>query len=154
MYHVPTGGTSLGSVGLVSPSSRSATPSVATHDSNFLNLRSAYRASGGLARGEEIAAWSRGNTFLQLARDIANRRVISFVWRDIIWLPLFQFEPAGHAVRSDIQMLIDELSEALDDWEMAHWFVEPNACLYGELPLTHLATQFPQVHDAARSLRY
>lgn len=147
---------------LTSPQSRSWLPvssispvtTDTVRDTEFLDLLSSYRDTGGLAQGEELTARRKGDSFLQLARDIANRRVIHFVWRDIIWLPLFQFEPAGHAVRSDIQMLIGELSGALDDWEMAQWFVEPNTCLHGELPITQTTVQFRQVHDAARSLRY
>lgn len=129
-------------------------PLDAQRDSDFLELLSSYRDTGGLARGEEITARVKGDSFLQLARNIANRRVISFVWRDVIWLPYFQFEAMDHAVRPDVQMLIDELAGALDDWEMAQWFVEPNTCLEGASPLTQIATQFSRAHDAARSLRY
>lgn len=154
MCHVPASLISLRSRGLVSVSPISPLTAEAARDANFLDLLSSYRAEGGLAREEELASRRKGSSFMQLAKDIENRRVINFVWRDVFWLPLFQFEPACHAVRSDIQMLIDELSGALDDWELAQWFVDPNTCLNGDWPITQIAGQFRQVHDAARSLRY
>lgn len=154
MRHVPASLTSARPADLVSGTSSSPVPVDAERDESFLKLLSSYRDTGGLARRDELMASRKGDSFLKLANDITSRRVLHFVWRDITWLPFFQFEPAGHAVRSDIQMLIDELCGALDGWEMAQWFVEPNTCLKGELPITQIAAQFRQVHDAARSLRF
>ncbi len=126
----------------------------ATRDRDFLTLLGAYRATGGLATGAEIAARPPGTGFLQLARHIARRGVVSFVWREEIWLPVFQFKAGGQSVLPNVQLLIDELSVVLDDWDLAKWFVEPNSSLHGDTPLALVEGDFPRVHDAARALRF
>lgn len=123
-------------------------------DHDFLKLLAAYRCIGGLARGDEIAARPHGPGFVQLARNIAQRRVLSFQWRDEIWLPFFQFSMGSQTVRAEVQVLIDELSAALTDWEMVSWFVEPNVWLDGRSPVVLLASHHGRVHDAARAMRF
>jgi len=123
-------------------------------DDSFLWLLSAYRATGGLATGTEIAARPDSGGFLPLARLIAQRRVLSFVWRNDIWLPYFQFMPGGHTVHPEVQLLTDTLSGALDDAALAAWFVEPNSWLDDATPLALLPADFARVHEAARALQF
>ncbi|APW44223.1 hypothetical protein [Rhodoferax saidenbachensis] len=129
-------------------------PVDALRDEDFLHLLSAYRATAGLVRGGDMAAKPTATDYLQLARNIATRRVVSFVWREEIWLPFFQFEAGSQSVRPDVQILIDELSAALDGWDLAKWFVEPNTLLNGNPPLALIAGDFGCVHGAARALRF
>jgi len=123
-------------------------------DAHFIALLNAYRASGGLADGAEIAARQPVTGLSALARAITSRRVVSFDWAGQRWLPVFQFEPGDLAVRPPVGVLIDELSDVLDDWELADWFVEPNAWLRGAPPLQLVGTDFARVHDTARALRF
>lgn len=123
-------------------------------DAHFIALLNAYRASGGLADGAEIAAREPSTGLSALARAITSRTVVSVDWAGQRWLPVFQFEPGDLAVRPSVHVLIDELSDVLDDWELADWFVEPNAWLRGGSPLQLVDTDFAQVHDTARALRF
>lgn len=129
-------------------------------DARFLALLAAYRASGGLATGPEIAARRPFGGLSVLARAIAAREVIGMEWGGQRWLPFFQFERGGVAVREPVRVLVAELRDLHDlhdlhgDWDLAQWFVQPNASLDGAQPLHLLDTDFPRVHDAARALRF
>ncbi|MDM0014808.1 hypothetical protein QTH87_20355 [Variovorax sp. J22P168] len=123
-------------------------------DVQFLELLAAYRRSGGLATGSEIAARRPGVGLSQLARIIAKRELISLDWGGHRWLPVFQFEEGGGTVRGSVSALVEELSVALDDWELAQWFVDANSLLNGATPLELVHGDFVRVHDAARALRF
>lgn len=131
-----------------------ALDAVAGGDAHFIALLNAYRASGGLADGSEIAARQPFTGLSALARAITSRTVVSLDWAGQRWLPIFQFEPGDLAVRPPVRVLIEELSDVLDDWELADWFVEPNAWLRGATPLQLVDTDFARVHDTARALRF
>lgn len=123
-------------------------------DHDYLALESGYRASGGIASSAEIAARRPLDGISRLARSIVAREVISCEWRGDIWLPRFQFEGADFVVTEQTGILIAELSAALDDWELAQWFVAPNTWLHDRTPLQTMREDFDRVHDAARVLRF
>lgn len=131
-------------------------PSQGAHhrDIHFLELLSAYRSTGGIGAGSELAARRPMTGLSGLARAIASREVISFGWGGHVWLPMFQFEQRELEVRMPARALIGELVDALDDWEMADWFVEPNAWLKDKSPLSLMDTDYASVLDAARALRF
>ena len=123
-------------------------------DVHFLELLAAYRASGGLATGHEIAVRRPLTGPSELARAIASRELISLDWSGQRWLPVFQFERGDLAVWKPVRVLVDELSVVLDDWEIAGWFVEPHPWLSCATPLQIMGSDFARVHDAARALRF
>lgn len=123
-------------------------------DARFLGLLAAYRTSGGLATGHEIAARRPRTGLSELARAIAARELIGMEWGGQRWLPFFQFECGDVAVRAPVRLLVGELADLLDDGDMAQWFVQPNAWLNGAQPLQLLDSDFAHVHDAARALRF
>lgn len=123
-------------------------------DLEFLALAESYRAFGGIATSAEVAARLPGAGISRLARGIVAREVISFEWRGDYWLPRFQFEREGLAVAAGTATLIAELAAALNDGELAQWFVTPNAWLGERAPLEVMSTDFERVHDAARSFRF
>jgi hypothetical protein len=123
-------------------------------DLEYLALASGYRAFGGVASSAEIAARRPLDGISRLARSIVARRVISFDWRGDHWLPRFQFEGSDLVVAEKTGILIAELTAALDDWELAQWFVAPNAWLHQRTPLQTMRVDFDRVHDAARVLRF
>lgn len=123
-------------------------------DLEFLALAEGYRAFGGIAVSAEMAGRLPGAGISRLARGIVAREVISFEWRGEYWLPRFQFEGEGLTVTADAALLIAELAAALDDSELAQWFVTTNAWLGERLPLQVVPTDFERVHDAARSFRF
>jgi hypothetical protein len=47
-----------------------------------------------------------------------------------------------------------ELNDALDNWESAHWFTQPNAWLHGEAPVDTILREPSQVVSAARADRF
>ena len=123
-------------------------------DHDFLWLSRGYRTFGGLTRGAELAdRWPNGS-LTWLARRIASREVVSFDWRGDLWLPTFQFASSEPRVTSSARTLIAELAPALEDWELAQWFVAPNAWLQNATPLESMREDFERVHDAARAHRF
>jgi hypothetical protein len=122
----------------------------------FVGLLNAYRCSGGLARAPEVAA-----RFLrQGVRDVSplaswllKRQVVSVEWQSKIWLPLFQFNPTGMALRTGLSSVLSELVVRYDAWAIADWFAQPNAWLADCAPANVMAVDAPQVLNAARAAR-
>jgi len=125
-----------------------------SRDGEFMEMLAAYRVVGGLATGAEIAARRPDVGISQLARWIAEREVLAFEWHENLWLPVFQFERAALAMREAPRSVIRELSGVLDGWELARWFVAPNAWLSDRSPIDVIEEDFSQVFDAARAHRF
>jgi hypothetical protein len=123
-------------------------------DQEFLQLLAAYRVTGGVAPGAEIAARRAECGLSELARLIAGRKVLSFDWHATTWLPVFQFETGQIAVRRDVGTVLEELASELDGWELAQWFVQPSALLSGRAPLAVLQHDAAAVVEAARADRF
>ena len=84
------------------------------NDQGFVALQAAYRPSGGLARGAELAGrlqHRRVGGYVSLARLVVNRQVFSFTWHNDYWLPLFQFDADDLSLQPAVQ---DVLAELLD----------------------------------------
>lgn len=128
----------------------------AVHDTDFVSLQNAYRSSGGLAQGEELAArlhvsGEGGNACL--ARWIVSRQVFSFSWHDHFWLPLFQFDLAHMTLRQGLRPVLSELSDLMDGSALAAWFARPNDSLQGHSPVAMWSNRWPEVFQAARLQR-
>jgi hypothetical protein len=123
-------------------------------EKEHLALASDYRAFGGVAPSAEIATRRPLEGISRLARSIVSREVISYEFRGDHWLPRFQFEGSDLVVADATGILIAELSVTLDEWELARWFVAPNAWLHHRTPLQTMQEDFDRVHDAARILRF
>ena len=120
-------------------------------------LHEAYRESGGLLGGEEMAARLRAHAdqpLSLLARWIVSGEVLSIDWRSQMLIPLFQFDPATMTIRPEVADLMAELSPAFDGWELAAWFVEPNAWLHGATPVQALGNDPAAALHAARADRF
>ena len=126
-------------------------------DHQFVAMLNAYRSSGGLARAQEVAArfkphgWAAVN---QLADWILKRHVISLEWAGKIWMPLFQFKPGAMTLLPGLSQALSELVTVYDDWEVAHWFSQPNPWLADCAPADRLVAGVPGVLDAARAARF
>jgi len=121
-------------------------------DTAFIELQIAYRPSGGLARGDELAArlhinGAGGHT--RLARWIVGRQVFSFAWNDDFWLPMFQFNALDYSLNPGMRPLLGELAD-MDGWAIAAWFVQPSDLLGGQSPVQAWCDHWPDVHQAAR----
>jgi hypothetical protein len=135
----------------------SPTPLATTSDAAFVTLQNAYRHSGGLANGNEVAARLHvdgAGGYARLARWMVGQQVFSFGWHDDFWLPMFQFDPHDMSLRPGLRLVLAELVGVMDGWALAHWLVQPNASLRGCSPLDVWATRGPDLLDAARQQRF
>lgn len=126
-------------------------------DASFLALQTAFRPTGGLARGDALAAYlsltGRGG-YLALARSLVAGELFSFQWHDSIWVPMFQFEPGVLTRREGPRRVLHEWHGVLDGWAIAHWYTQPNAWLDGRTPLDVLPGDATAVLAAARADRF
>lgn len=123
----------------------------------FVAMLNAFRRSGGLARAPEVAARFRKNgvdDISPLAGWLVKRQVISFEWQSKLWMPLFQFNPAGMTLRAGLSAVLSELVTVYDDWDLAAWFAQPNAWLADCTPADTLMVAPPQVLHAAQAERF
>ena len=126
-------------------------------DQRFVAMLDAYRASGGLARAEEVLAMFRrcsGPDVAVLARWIAQRELICFEWQQQTWMPLFQFDRVHLCPDVRLQAVFTELNCVYDQWEIGNWFALPNAWLAERSPVEALSYDFSAVLDAARADRF
>lgn len=125
-------------------------------DHQFIAMLDAYRDSGGLARKGEVLAWLTNRCGPQaptLAHCVTGRDSISFEWQLQTWLPWFQFKPIEPTPPPELGPVIAELRANYNGWELAHWFVQPNAWLAQRTPVEMLAFDPPTVLNAARKER-
>jgi hypothetical protein len=132
-------------------------PHLASQDAEFVALQMAYRASGGLANGNELATrlHVRGESgYARLASWILRQQVFSFAWNQHFWLPMFQFDPADLSLRQELQPVLAELAGVMDGWALAAWFARPCDSLQGRSPLSQCVHDQPAVFQAARLQRF
>jgi hypothetical protein len=125
-------------------------------DRSFVDMLRAFRTTGGLARGDEVVEMLQGRAFdmSHLARAIVTREVLSFDWRDELWVPLFQFDLQDMSLREAPQRVAAELSCAFDGWTLAQWFATPNSWLAGRMPVEVIGDYPADVFQAARADRF
>jgi len=123
-------------------------------DVDFMALLGAFRASGGLATGAEIAAREPGTGMSRLARWIVRREVLCLDWQGSLWLPAFQFERQGLVLKEAARRVASELPSTLDGWELADWWLSPNPLLAERSPLLTLPDDARAVAEAARVFRF
>jgi hypothetical protein len=125
-------------------------------DRDFVALLPAFRLSGGLATGHEIAARmerAQSRCLTTLGQRIAAGELISFLWSGNFWLPWFQFA-------SDMQLtnvaegVIRELGDVMDGWELTQWLAQPQPSLEGKAPIELVPARTPAVIEAARLARF
>lgn len=132
-------------------------PDLSPGDNGFIALCGAYRASGGMARGTDLAHWMCGRgegDSRTLAAQIVGNQAFSFTWGDSFWVPMFQFSPLQPAWRDGARRVLGELGAVLDGWQLAAWFVRGNAWLDDQRPLDLLLVDRARVVAAARADRY
>jgi len=120
-------------------------------------LADAYAASGGLIADDELAAVlgrSVDQPLSRLARWILNREVVCIPWQLQSVLPLFQFDQRDMSLRPEVVEVVSELAGALDDWDVALWFVTPNSWLDSATPVATIGTDPAAVLQAARADRF
>jgi hypothetical protein len=144
---------------LFRPVTRRPTPSFQQRleDRQFLEMEQAFRASGGIASGDELAGRLRRcseQPISVLARWIVERRAVSFPWQSQTLLPLFQFDLSTMTLRPAVIETVCELKDVFDDWDLAMWFARPNAWLSDSSPVNLIEVDAPAVLNAARADRF
>jgi hypothetical protein len=149
-------GESPGSPGLVTPESDEGLRPVPS-DRDFVAMRTGYRPTGGIARGDDLARLledlQRGDVSM-LARLIASGEVFGFEWHGSFWIPMFQFDLSDLTVKPAARQVQGELAQVFDGWTMAVWFAQRNSWLDERKPVDLLDTELPAVLQAARADRF
>ena len=126
-------------------------------DRQFLEMEQAFRATGGLVSGDELARRLRRHAdqpISTLARWIVERRALSFAWQTRTLLPMFQFDLSDMTLRPTVTAVARELKDVFDDWDLVLWFARPNVWLSDSAPVDLIAADAPAVLDAARADRF
>jgi hypothetical protein len=125
--------------------------------SGFAALLAAFRATGGTARGDDVARLLEDHgigDFIGLARLIAGGEVFGFEWRKTMWIPMFQFELRDLSVKPEAQRVLKALGDGFEGWTCAAWFARPNSWLNLRAPVDLVATHLEEVLEAARADRF
>jgi len=126
-------------------------------DRDFFAMRGAYRASGGTARGDDLARLledHRRGDRVSLARLVVSGEIFGFEWRRLFWVPMFQFEPRDLSLKRGPRQVLAELASEFDGWTLAIWFSQPNCWLNERRPVDVLDSNLPAVLGAARADRF
>ena len=126
---------------------------------DFAALREAYRISGGMSRGDDLARMlcnRQSGDFVSLAMLILAREVFAFQWQQSYWVPMFQFDLRDLSVKANANAhrVVSELVDQFDGWALAVWFAQPNSWLHGARPVDMLNSNLAEVLEAARSDRF
>ena len=123
----------------------------------FTALLMAFRATGGTARGNDVARLLSDHgvgDYIGVARLIANGDVFGFEWRHELWIPMFQFELTTLSVKPETRQVLAELGSAYNGWSCAAWFARSNSYLNLQTPVDLLETRLADVLKAARADRF
>jgi hypothetical protein len=116
-------------------------------------LPEAFRSSGGVMSTDVLTMLLRercDQPISLLARWLVNRDVFSFKRHGQTLLPAFQFDGLIAAVRPSVLGVLAELRGLLNDDEIAEWFAQPNATLFGDSPVKLIEKDTAAVLEAAR----
>lgn len=123
----------------------------------FSGLLAAYRASGGTARGDDVARLLEDHglgNYIGLAKLISTHEVFGFEWRSAFWIPMFQFDLHDLSVRPSTKRVLAELGDRFDGWARAAWFAQPNSWLQHRKPVDLMDNDLHDVLSAARADRF
>jgi hypothetical protein len=123
----------------------------------FAALRLAYKASGGIAQGDDLGrllADHGPDNFISVAKLLQDEEVFGFEWKRSLWIPMFQFGAGDLSLKSEPRRVRAELGEEFDGWTASAWFVEPNAWLARRRPIDLLESDVVAVLHAARVDRF
>ena len=126
-------------------------------ESAFRSIDARCRATGGLACGDALSRLlgsQCGGNFVTLARMVSADKVFGFPWRDVFWVPVFQFDLSDLSLKRTPQEVRTELGRNFDGWELATWFTSPNVWLQDRPPVDLLDWDSLSVLKAARADRF
>jgi hypothetical protein len=118
----------------------------------FTALLSGYGSAGGTVRGEDLARLFKDRLrgdYTSLAKLLADGHVFGFKWRDVLWIPMFQFDVRDLSVKNWSRLVLGALPAKLSGWALATWFAQSNPQLEGRRPIDVLDVNLPKVVQAA-----
>lgn len=143
----------LGRAGAVDAACRYQCPSQCSANHRMTGMRMAFAASGGLRSVGELAPGTDARSqrrFAHIARWIATREIIGFMWQAQPWVPMFQFDTGPRLrPRPSLQPLFELLIPVHDAWSMANWFARPHPWLSGRRPVDSCAGELAALLDVA-----
>lgn len=123
-------------------------------DCEFAMLQAAYRSTGGIAHGDDLARLLADHPcgdFVSLARLIISGEIFGFERHETFWVPMFQFDLRDLSIRGVLQKVFDSLPAKIDGWILAVWFAQRNHGLNHSRPVDLLDSNLPAVMEAARA---
>ncbi len=131
-------------------------PSLPTpNERDFAMLRTAYGASGGIARANDLARLREQpccDYCMSLEKLIALGAVFGFDWQSTCWIPMFQFQ-ADLRLKPGPRKVLAEVAGVCDGWSLAVWYVRPCPSLSCHSPVELVDSNLPEVLRAARDDR-
>ncbi len=125
------------------------------NEHDFAQLNTAYAASGGMARANDLARLREEpccDYCMSLEKLIALRAVFGFDWQRTYWVPMFQFQ-ADLRLKPGPRKVLAEVASVCDGWSLALWFVRPCPRLNAQTPVALVDSNLPDVLQAARDDR-
>lgn len=127
------------------------------HHRNGVAMHAAFSGSGGIARSGDLARlldyFNRGES-AALPDLISSGRVFGFELQRTFWVPMFQFDLGDLSLKPGPGIVLAELKEVFNGWELAAWFSRPNSSLNGSRPVDMVDSDLPAVLGAARTDRF
>ena len=126
-------------------------------DREFAAMRTAYGATGGIARGDDLARLledSQRGDFVSLARLIVSGQVFCLDWHHNSWVPMFQFDLRDLSINQGPRRVRAELGNEFDGWSLGAWFARSNSWLNGRRPVDLLDSNLSAVLEASRADRF
>ena len=136
---------------------RHAAAPVPTDGGPLARLTDALAPHGGMLEADLLTDTMRqdhGQPVSVLSRWIVGRRALAMRACASLRVPLFQFLPDPFRPHPVVEGVLLEFEEVLDDWEIAFWFVTPNASLGGMHPIRALRSDPERLLDVARLDRF
>lgn len=123
----------------------------------YAQMQQVYVRTGGLVESGPFVQMLRpgvSQPLSMLAKRLVHRALVHFQWNGRTLIPMFQVCADGIAMRPYLAETLHELVDVFDDWEVAHWFSQPNCLLSGVEPAVAIQEHAEAVFLAARADRF
>jgi hypothetical protein len=137
-----------------------STPSVPAlplqvEDRRFAELFKKLVPFGGMLSGDALRYMHRASqSGLMLGHALLRCDLIEVQWRHSLWLPVFQFQVTTWDTLPNVNLVVAEFFPVLQGFDLAEWFLTPNAWLQNRRPLEIVKEEPEAVVRAAQADRF